>query len=62
MKNAIVQVDATPFKAWYTKHYGVEPGQKKRGTAAEPEVRMPRPFTCATQSCSMLGNAGRCNG
>lgn len=29
MKNAIVQVDATPFRAWYEKHYGVKIGLKK---------------------------------
>ena len=41
VKNAIIQVDATPFKQWYQQHYGVEPGQKKRGgAAAEAEVRL----------------------
>ncbi|GIL85773.1 hypothetical protein Vretifemale_14249 [Volvox reticuliferus] len=29
VKNAIVQVDATPFKQWYLKHYRVELGAKK---------------------------------
>eukprot|EP01039_Chlorochromonas_danica_P003735 gene3735-4084_t len=29
VKNAIVQIDATPFKAWYEKHYHVKVGQKK---------------------------------
>ncbi|KXZ52092.1 hypothetical protein GPECTOR_10g1115 [Gonium pectorale] len=29
VKNAIVQVDATPFKQWYQKHYNVELGAKK---------------------------------
>jgi ribosomal protein S8E len=28
VKNAIVQVDAAPFKAWYQTHYGVELGHK----------------------------------
>ncbi|KAF5842911.1 40S ribosomal protein S8 [Dunaliella salina] len=28
VKNAIVQVDATPFKAWYQQHYGFELGLK----------------------------------
>merc|ERR1711959_870218 len=31
VKNAIVQVDAQPFKQWYLKHYGVELGKKKQG-------------------------------
>ena len=34
VKNAIVQVDATPFKQWYQQHYGVEVGLKKRAGAA----------------------------
>jgi len=29
VKNAIVQIDATPFKAWYEQHYGVKIGVKK---------------------------------
>eukprot|EP01041_Mallomonas_annulata_P011626 gene11626-24348_t len=29
VKNAIVQVDATPFRQWYEQHYGVKLGQKK---------------------------------
>ena len=40
VKNAIIQVDATPFKQWYQQHYGVEPGQKKRGAAAAPEAEV----------------------
>jgi small subunit ribosomal protein S8e len=28
MKNAIVTVDASPFKQWYAQHYGVELGKK----------------------------------
>jgi len=30
VKNAIVVVDATPFKAWYRTHYGVDLGKKKK--------------------------------
>lgn len=29
VKNAIVQIDSTPFKAWYEQHYGVKIGVKK---------------------------------
>merc|ERR1719277_1734230 len=32
-KNTIVQIDATPFKQWYSKHFGVELGKKKAGDA-----------------------------
>jgi small subunit ribosomal protein S8e len=34
VKNAIVQVDAAPFKGWYLTHYGVDIGRKKKNTAA----------------------------
>jgi small subunit ribosomal protein S8e len=37
VKNAIVQIDAAPFKQWYKQHYGVEVGIKKRGAAAAAE-------------------------
>lgn len=29
VKNAIVHIDSTPFKAWYEQHYGVKIGVKK---------------------------------
>ena len=29
VKNCIVLIDATPFKAWYSNHYGVEVGTSK---------------------------------
>jgi len=30
VKNAIVQVDATPFRQWYESHYGATVGKKKK--------------------------------
>ena len=42
VKNAIVQVDATPFRQWYNSHYGTDMGKKKPKTAAgakKEEVR-----------------------
>lgn len=33
VKGAIVQVDAAPFKQWYSQHYGVEIGRKKKSAA-----------------------------
>lgn len=42
VKNAIVQIDAAPFKQWYQQHYGLELGQKKgeeKAEAAEAKVR-----------------------
>jgi small subunit ribosomal protein S8e len=33
VKNAIVSVDATPFKVWYAKHYGIDmDAAKKKGS------------------------------
>ena len=37
VKNAIVQVDPTPFKAWYEQHYGVKVGVKKAQKKAAAE-------------------------
>ncbi|EFJ24117.1 hypothetical protein SELMODRAFT_80565, partial [Selaginella moellendorffii] len=33
VKSAIVQVDATPFRAWYNQHYGVDLSRKKKPSA-----------------------------
>lgn len=35
VKNAVIQVDANPFKQWYQQHYGTEIGAKKRSAAAQ---------------------------
>jgi len=37
VKNCIVQIDATPFKAWYQKHYGVELVKKGKKQVQETE-------------------------
>lgn len=29
VKNSVIQIDATPFRAWYEQHYGVKIGVKK---------------------------------
>lgn len=34
VKNAIIQIDATPFRQWYNQHYGIEVGLKKKLGAA----------------------------
>jgi small subunit ribosomal protein S8e len=36
MKNTVIQIDATPFKAWYMTHYGVDLGKKKEGEEPAP--------------------------
>lgn len=37
-KNTIVQIDATPFRQWYLKHYGVDLSKKTTGSAAAAAV------------------------
>ncbi|KAG9401509.1 40S ribosomal protein [Aphanomyces cochlioides] len=38
VKNAIVQIDATPFRQWYEAHYGVKIGVKKNQEDAKEEA------------------------
>ncbi|XP_024361268.1 small ribosomal subunit protein eS8z [Physcomitrium patens] len=38
VKNAIIQVDAAPFRTWYSQHYGVEIGKKKKAAVKKEEV------------------------
>merc|ERR1711966_118727 len=52
VKNAIVQIDATPFRQWYETHYGVLLG-KKRKTKKEEEA------TAATRSKSVLAKVAK---
>merc|ERR1712100_566370 len=40
MKNAIVQIDATPFRQWFESHYGVPLGAKK--AAKKPSAHLQR--------------------
>merc|ERR1712010_226631 len=35
VKNAIVSIDATPFRQWYESHYGVTVGKKKKKETEE---------------------------
>merc|ERR1711990_1158448 len=37
VKNAIVQIDATPFRQWYERHYGIEISKKKTKKAEAVE-------------------------
>merc|ERR1719453_317497 len=37
MKNAIVQIDAQPYKQWYLKRYGADLGKKKKKKAEAEE-------------------------
>jgi small subunit ribosomal protein S8e len=40
VKNAIIQIDATPFKQWYQTHYGLELGNKNKGADKEEAVKV----------------------
>merc|ERR1712060_138778 len=42
VKNAIVQIDATPFRQWYEQHYGIELGKKKKGADKDAEAATER--------------------
>ena len=35
VKNAIIQIDAAPFKAWYMNHFGIKLGKKKSAKAGD---------------------------
>jgi len=35
VKNTIISVDATPFRLWYLKHYGVNLGKKDKKEGQE---------------------------
>mmetsp|Transcript_17124 Transcript_17124/g.28160 ORF Transcript_17124/g.28160 Transcript_17124/m.28160 type:complete len:224 (+) Transcript_17124:68-739(+) len=37
VKNAIIQIDSTPFRQWYEQHYGVVLGKKKKKAAAKDD-------------------------
>lgn len=38
-KNTIVQIDATPFRAWYDQHYGIALGKKETEKEEEEKKR-----------------------
>eukprot|EP00250_Pteridium_aquilinum_P025292 c3050_g1_i1 orf=198-866(+) len=38
VKSAIVQVDAAPFRQWYSQHYGVELGKKKKSAGVKKDA------------------------
>jgi ribosomal protein eS8 len=40
VKNAVVQVDAAPFRQWYSQHYGLDIGKKKKTTATKKDVEV----------------------
>ncbi len=56
VKNAIVEVDAAPFKQWYLQHYGVELG--KKGAVAEEKKEGEEVGCCGRR----VGGAGRGRG
>jgi small subunit ribosomal protein S8e len=37
VKNAIIQVDAAPFRQWYNQHYGVDIGKKKKAAVTKKD-------------------------
>jgi ribosomal protein S8E len=60
VKNSIVQVDATPYRAWYEQHYGVKVGLKKAKKAGTEEEVIVQPFIISVDfSCSFCGRLSR---
>merc|ERR1739841_238086 len=60
VKNAIVQVDAQPFKQWYLKHYGVELGKKKKqAEGGEKKGAKGDDAEKKTGTCSSSSSTGR---
>ena len=51
VKNAIIQIDATPFRQWYEQHYGLALGKKKKS-----EVRELFDFFCSTTYTNFFKN------
>merc|ERR1712167_415646 len=45
VKGAIVQIDATPFRQWFSTHYGIELGKK-----AQEEVKISKSVTKKRES------------
>jgi len=39
VKNAIIQIDATPFRQWYEQYYGIVLGKKKKKETETEEVK-----------------------
>jgi small subunit ribosomal protein S8e len=58
VKNAIIQVDATPFKTWYQTHYGVELGGKGKEEAPKIDDKKVRAAGARHRKCSR-GRAGQ---
>ena len=42
VKSSIIQIDATPFRQWYVRHYGVEVGKRKQKEEAAAVVKQSR--------------------
>merc|ERR1712228_1066488 len=56
VKNAIVQIDATPFRQWYEAHYGVLVGKKrKKETEEKTEEEKKTESVGAEKNCSTPG-------
>jgi len=43
VKNAIIQVDATPFRQWYEQHYGILLGKKKKNEDKKEKPKEEKP-------------------
>jgi len=54
VKNAVIQIDATPFRQWYEQHYGIFLGKKKEGAATKTTSTR----TATTKDVAKKGKGG----
>merc|ERR1711872_928634 len=62
VKNAIIQIDSTPFRQWYEAHYAQPLGRRKNAKmteAHEDQIGQGRVLACIS---SRPGQSGRCDG
>merc|ERR1711872_933909 len=62
VKNAIIQIDSTPFRQWYEAHYAQPLGRRKNAKmieALEDQIGQGRVLACIS---SRPGQSGRCDG
>merc|ERR1712177_154970 len=63
VKNAIIVIDATPFRQWYEAHYALPLGQKKykeRQTEAKVETALEDQFATGRVLASISSRPGQC--
>lgn len=55
VKNSIVAIDATPFKAWFRSFYGLELGKKRAGQEEESSGKVSKHALCLRKKNQQQG-------